>query len=98
MITAGVDGIYIDLHVQPGARRSRVVGPHGDALKVAVSAPAVSGRANEALLLAMASLLEVPVRDLSLTSGHGSRRKRVFVKGVDEGTARTKIEATLKSK
>jgi hypothetical protein len=95
VITPGVDGIFIDLQVQPGARRSRVVGPHGDALKVAVSAPAVSGRANQALLEALAAVFDVPVRDISLTSGHGSRRKRVFVRGIDVQLAQKRIEASL---
>jgi uncharacterized protein (TIGR00251 family) len=95
MITPGVDGIYLDLHVQPGAHRSRIVGPHGDALKVAVSAPAVSGRANEAVLLAVSALLGVPIGDVSLTSGHRSRRKRVFIRGVDEPAAKQRIDDSL---
>lgn len=95
MITPGVDGIYLDLHVQPGARRPRIVGPHGDALKVAVSARAVSGRANEAVLLALAALLDVPIDDVSLTSGHTSRRKRVFVRNIDEKAAMQRIDDSL---
>ncbi len=95
MITAGTDGIYLDLHVKPGARRPRIVGPHGDALKVAVSAPAVSGRANDAVLLAVAALFDVPAGDVSLTSGHTSRRKRVFVRNIDEQAAKERIESRL---
>jgi uncharacterized protein (TIGR00251 family) len=96
MITAAIDGIYLDLHVQPGARRPGIVGPHGDALKVAVSAPAVSGRANQAVLLAVSALFDVPIGDVSLTSGHRSRRKRVFIRGIDEPFAKQRIgESTL---
>lgn len=95
MITPGIDGIYLDLHVQPAARRSRIVGPHGDALKVAVSARAESGRANEAVLLAVAALLDVPIGDVSLTAGHRSRRKRVFIRGVDEPAAKQRIDDSL---
>jgi len=91
MITAGSDGIYLDLHVQPGARRPRIVGPHGDALKVAVSAPAVSGRANRAVVLAVAKLFDVPPGDVSLTSGHASRQKRVFVRGIGEQAAKERL-------
>jgi uncharacterized protein (TIGR00251 family) len=95
MITPGTDGIYLDLLVQPGARRPRIVGPHGDALKMSVSAPAESGRANEAVLLAIAALFDVPTGAVSLTSGHGSRRKRVFVRGIDERVGKERIESTL---
>ena len=95
MITAGIDGIYLDLHVQPGARRPRIVGPHGGALKLAVAAPAVSGRANQAVLLAVSALFDVPIGDVSLTSGHNSRRKRVFIRGLDEQAANQKIGESI---
>ena len=95
MITAGIDGIYLDLHVQPGARRPGIVGPHGDSLKMAVSTPAVSGRANQAVLRAMSALFVVPIGDVSLTSGHNSRRKRVFIKGIDELSAKQIISDSL---
>jgi uncharacterized protein (TIGR00251 family) len=96
VITAAVDGIYLDLHVQPGARQPRIVGPHGDALKVAVSSPAVSGRANQAVLLALSDLFDVPIGDVSLTSGHSSRRKRVFIRGIDEAAARQRIGQSIR--
>jgi hypothetical protein len=95
MITAGIDGIYLDLHVQPGARRPGIVGPHGGALKVAVSAHAVSGQANQAVLLALSDLFDVPIGDVSLTSGHSSRRKRVFIRGIDEPAARQRIGESI---
>jgi hypothetical protein len=95
MITAGIDGIYLDLHVQPGARRPGIVGPHGGALKVAVSAQAVSGQANQAVLLALSALFDVPIGDVSLTSGHSSRRKRVFIRGIDEPSARQRIDESI---
>lgn len=69
-------------HVQPGAKRAGLVGTYGDALKVAVQAPAVGGRANEALLRLLASELELPVAALGLLSGATSRRKRVLVRGL----------------
>lgn len=95
MITAGIDGIYLDLHVQPGARRPGIVGLHGDSLKMAVSAPAVSGQANQAVLRAISALFVVPIGDVSLTSGHNSRRKRVFIRGVDELSARQRISESI---
>ena len=39
----------LKLRIVPNARRSEVVGVHGDAIKVKVQAPPVDGKANEAL-------------------------------------------------
>lgn len=95
MIDVGKEGIYINLQVQPNARQPGVRGIHGDRLKVAVSAPANSGRANEATVAAMADLLEVPQRAVSLVAGKTTRRKRVYVGGIDSNTARGLIMAAL---
>jgi uncharacterized protein len=72
-------GVIVALHVQPGARRSAVVGPHGDRLKIAVASPPADGRANAALLEFLADRLEVPKSRLTLLSGTTSREKRIAV-------------------
>jgi hypothetical protein len=82
------------VHVQPGAGRSELVGRHGDALKVRVSAPAVDGRATAGCLDLVAGLLGVPTRQATLESGGASRRKRVRVVGV-RAEALARFEAGL---
>lgn len=98
-IAAGDDGVYIRVHVQPGASRprviARVIDRHGDARKVAVAAPPVDGRANEAVVEAIAKVFGVPARDVSLISGQSARRKRFFVRGIDERAAQRKLDAAL---
>jgi uncharacterized protein (TIGR00251 family) len=94
-ITPADDGVYVDVHVQPGAHRPRVVGRHGDALKVAVAAPPVDGRANEAVVKAIAEVLGVATTDVTITTGETGRRKRLFAKGVDERAAQVAFEAAL---
>jgi uncharacterized protein (TIGR00251 family) len=80
--------LVLRLHVQPGARRPGVVGRHGDALKVAVTAPADRGRANEAVLALVAELLGVPRSAVELVAGATSRSKRVAVRGIGADAAR----------
>lgn len=75
---AGADTLLL-LQVQPGARRSTVVGPLGGRLKIAVRAPAIEGRANEALLLFLAEALQVRPRRLTLVAGAAGRLKTVRV-------------------
>ena len=64
--------------VQPGARRSEIVGRHGDALRIRVAQPAEGGKANDAVVALVAAVLDAPVE---LRSGAANRRKRLFVRG-----------------
>jgi uncharacterized protein len=84
--------VRLQLLVQPRASRSRVLGEHGGALKIALAAPPVDGAANEALVELLADLLGVPRRQVSLVSGQSSRRKTVQVEGVDAA----RVEAVIK--
>jgi uncharacterized protein (TIGR00251 family) len=95
IIQAGHGGVYLDVHVQPGARRTRVMGRHGDALKVAVSAPPVAGRANEAVMRAIIELFAVAPGNVSQVSGHRSRRKRFFIRGIDQAEAIVRLNMVI---
>jgi uncharacterized protein (TIGR00251 family) len=67
------------VHVQPGARKSRVVGEHGGRLKLAVAAPPVDGRANQQLIEFLAGRLGVGRGQLRIGSGESARDKRVLL-------------------
>lgn len=73
--------ITLTLHVQPGAKRSEIVGLHGDALKIKLAAPPIEGRANEALLKFLAGIFKVPSRNVELYQGGQSRHKVVAITG-----------------
>ena len=81
-LTAGDNGVYIALHIQPGAKREGVTGLFGTALKIALNAPPVDGKANAALLRFLAGKLGLPKKNIELCSGASSRDKRVFAAGV----------------
>lgn len=73
------DDLILRLHVQPGAKRTEVVGMHGDALKVRLAAPPLDGKANEALVRFVAEVFGVPGRQVELLSGHTGRSKKLRV-------------------
>jgi uncharacterized protein YggU (UPF0235/DUF167 family) len=77
----------------PGARRSGIVGRHGDGWKIRVSAVPEGGRANDAVLELIARKLDISRRDVELTSGMASRDKVVTFHGVSLETAETMLEA-----
>lgn len=82
------------LRVVPNAKRSEVVGEHGDAIRVKVQAPAMDGKANEALLEFLAQQLGVPRRGLQLVAGEKSRDKSVMVAELDADEARRRLLGT----
>jgi uncharacterized protein (TIGR00251 family) len=81
----------LSLRIQPGAKREGVVGMYGDAVKIAIAAPAVDGKANDALLRLLASLLHIPRASIEIVSGHTSRSKVVRVLGFTAEQVRTAL-------
>lgn len=69
----------IAVRAQPGAKKSAILGLHGERLKIAVQAPPVDGKANAALCAFVAEWLDIPKRAVTLGAGESSRDKRVDV-------------------
>ncbi|HEX6929898.1 MAG TPA: DUF167 family protein [Gammaproteobacteria bacterium] len=67
--------LVLTLHVQPRASRDELVGAHGDALKVRITAPPVEGKANDRLLRFLADAFGVGRSDVQLVAGATGRRK-----------------------
>lgn len=72
----------LELKTVPNAPRDEIAGWVGPAIKVKVRAPAVEGRANDALLDFLATRLGVPRRAVALLRGEKSRHKAVRVDGL----------------
>jgi hypothetical protein len=73
----------VRLRVAPGATRAGVVGRHGDAWKVRVTAPAEGGRANDAVVRLLAETFKLPRSAVTLVSGHSARDKIVELTGIE---------------
>ncbi|MDA9271956.1 DUF167 domain-containing protein [bacterium] len=71
--------IALAIYVQPGAKQNRIVGLHGQALKIRLAAPSIEGRANEALIKYLATLCGVPIRQVVINKGEKSRSKVVVI-------------------
>jgi hypothetical protein len=74
--------VLVAIRVQPRASRDEVAGEWNGALKVRLQAPAVEGRANEALCEYLATLLKTPKSAVRILGGDRSRTKRVVIRGV----------------
>ena len=71
--------ITLNIHCQPGAKRTEVIGMYGTAIKIRLAAHAVEGRANEALVAFLAESFGVPRRNVTLIRGETGRAKTVHI-------------------
>ncbi len=74
-----LDKIIIHVYVQPGAKHTEIAGLHGNALKIRLNVQPIEGRANEALLIYLAKLFEIPLKQVTLKRGAKSRHKAVVI-------------------
>ena len=74
--------MILEIHVQPGAKRSEFAGQHGERIKIRLAAPAVENKANEALIAFLATHYGVPKRNVRIAAGLKSREKRVVIEGI----------------
>jgi len=70
------------IKVHPRAKKNAVTGELGDALKVALTAPPVEGKANDACIEFFANLLAVPRSSVTIAAGQSSRNKVIRVAGL----------------
>ena len=83
------DGCAITVKVTPKASRNSVLGAEETWLRIALTAPPVDGKANEAACRFLAEALDVSKSSVSLLSGQTARLKRFAVAGVSPETAKS---------
>lgn len=81
MIKETAEGVLLTLKVLPRSSRCEIIGLHGDALKIKVTAPPVDGRANEEIIEYLATALGIKKGKLSIVAGHASTRKTIAISG-----------------
>jgi uncharacterized protein YggU (UPF0235/DUF167 family) len=74
-----------------------LVGRHGGGWKVRVAAPPERGRANEALVGLLSSVLEVPTSSVRVVGGHRGRAKVVEVDSLELGEVERRLARRVSS-
>jgi uncharacterized protein (TIGR00251 family) len=86
-----VGSVVLDIRVIPRARRNSVDGMRAGAFLIRLAAPPVDGAANDALLVFLAQVLDLPRRNLAIVSGEKSRDKRVRIEGLAAEVATARL-------
>jgi uncharacterized protein (TIGR00251 family) len=94
MLREVAGGVTLAVRAQPGAKKTTIVGVYGEGdatqLKIAVQAPPVEGRANEALVAFLAEFFGLPKQSVELLSG-ALVRSKVFRLRISIGDAEAKL-------
>lgn len=89
--------VFLRVYIQPRASINRVCGIHGDALKLALKAPPVDGKANKSAASYIAELFGVSTKSVLLSSGKQSRKKTFTFTTLNEEELRVQVESLLSS-
>lgn len=84
-------GVTFAVKVHPRAKNNAITGEVGDALKLALTAPPVDGKANQACVEFFANLLKVPRSSVTIASGETSRQKVIRVAGLSADEIRKRL-------
>jgi len=90
-IRESATGVSFAIRVQPRARRNAVAGEMGDTLKIALTAPPVEGKANEACIEFLAKLLGVARSSVTIAAGETGRNKVIRIAGVTAAHVRERL-------
>jgi hypothetical protein len=96
-ILESAKGISFAVKVHPRARKNAITGAVGDALKLALTAPPVEGKANQAVIEFFADLFQIPRSSVTIASGETSRNKVIRIAGVKKPAAEQRLAENLKS-
>jgi hypothetical protein len=86
-------GVTFAVKVHPRARKNAITGVVGAALKLALTAPPVEGRANQAVIEFFAELFEIPRSSVTIASGETSRNKVVRISGLTKAAVAARLSA-----
>ena len=100
MLRAATDAVTLAVRATPGAKKTAMTGTYGEGataqLKIAVHAPPIKGRANEALIAFLAEKFHLPKSAITLISGELSRSKIFLLCGVTVAQARALLAKSAK--
>jgi uncharacterized protein (TIGR00251 family) len=90
-------GCSIGIRIKPGTSRIKVISAEENEICIAVTAPPVDGKANEALIKALGNFLDIPKSNVEILRGHTSRIKMVHINGMDKQTVVRLLQEAQKS-
>ncbi len=89
------DGLELLVQLAPRASKSRIIGKYGERLKIAVTAPPVDGKANQALCAFLAEIFGISRSSVMVIRGAASREKTLRVENLAMEEACRRLDEAL---
>jgi len=84
-------GVTFAVKIHPRAKKNAITGKLDDALKLALTAPPVDGKANEACIDFFAKLLKGPRSSVTIAAGQTNRNKVIRGAGLSAEDVRQRL-------
>ncbi len=89
-------GVIFEVRLQPKASKNEISGILEDSLKIRVTSPPVQGKANQACIEVIAKSLGLKRNEIEILSGHASRRKRLYARGITSAEFKNRLDHLIK--
>ncbi|MCK4240393.1 MAG: YggU family protein [Candidatus Atribacteria bacterium] len=84
--------IVIKVKIVPGSSKDKIIGIYNDALKIAIAAPPVEGKANKKCIAYLAKCFDIAKSKIEIISGQTSKNKLIKINDVSQKDFLDKIE------
>ncbi len=86
------EGVTLECRITPRARRDEIRGERDGALLIALTAPPLEGRANDALIRLLAKTVSIPASSIQVLTGEHNRNKVLLFQGISEPFLRKALQ------
>ena len=84
--------IIVKVKIVPGSSKNKIVGVYNDALKIAIAAPPVEGKANKKCIAYLAKCFDVAKSKVEIILGKNSKNKLIKIYDISQKEFLDKIE------
>ena len=88
---AGND-IVIKVKIVPGSSKNKIIGTYNGALKIAITAPPVEGKANKKCIAYLAKYFDIAKSKIEIISGQTSKNKLIRIYDISKKDFLEKLE------
>ncbi len=92
------DGVQFSVKVGAGAKKTKLLGLHGNALKISIQSPPADGKANKELVEFLADVFRIAKSRVSIVKGRTNPHKVVAVSGIRSENVLEKLFAATGAK